>query len=35
MGIKKIVGKINETVMMKKSRESIKEAHTQKRINTL
>lgn len=35
MGIKKIVGKINETVMMKKSRESIREAHTQKRINTL
>lgn len=35
LGIKKIIGRFNEAVMAKKSRESVREAHTRKRINTL
>ena len=34
-GIKKIFSKINETVMVKRSRESVREAHTRRRVNTL
>ena len=35
IGIRKAIGKINESLMAKKSRESVREAHTKKRINTL
>ena len=35
IGIRKVIGKFNEAVMARKSRESIREAHTKKRISTL
>ncbi len=35
LGIKKAIGRFNEAILAKKSRESLREMHTQKRINTL
>ena len=35
IGIRKVIGKFNEAVMARKSRESIRDAHTKKRISTL
>lgn len=35
IGIKKLVGKLNEALLKRKTRESVREAHTRKRINTL
>lgn len=35
IGIKKAIGKFNEAIMLRKSKETVREAHTRKRVNTL